>query len=41
LEQALDQASQGIGGVPIPGNLQKPGRSGTWEHGLVGMVVMG
>ena len=39
--QALDQAAQGSGGVPIPGGVQKPCGCGTWGHGLASMVVLG
>jgi len=39
--QALDQAAQGSGGVPIPGGVQKPCRCGTSGHGLAGMVGLG
>jgi len=39
--QALDQAAQGSGGVPIPGGVQKMCRCGTSGHDLAGMVVLG
>ena len=39
--QALDQAAQGSGGVPIPGGVQKPHGCGPWGHGLVGRVGLG
>jgi len=39
--QALEQAVQGSGGVPIPGDVQKTCRCGTLGHGLAGMVVLG
>jgi len=39
--QALEQAAQGSGGVPIPGGVQKTRRCGISGHGLVGMVVLG
>jgi len=39
--QALDQAVQGSGGVPIPGRVQKMCGCGTSGHGLAGMVVLG
>jgi len=39
--QALDQAAQGSGGVPIPGGDQKPSKCGTWGHVLAGMGVLG
>jgi len=39
--QALDQAAQGGGGVPIPGGIQKPCRCGTSGHGLAGVGVLG
>jgi len=39
--QALDQAAQGGGGVPIPGGVQKPCGCGTLGHGLAGMGVLG
>ena len=31
--QALAQAKQGGGGVPVPGGVPEPRRCGTWEHG--------
>jgi len=39
--QALDQAAQGSGGVPIPGGVQKTCGWGTSRHGLAGIVVLG
>ena len=39
--QALGQAAQGSGGVPIPGGVQKMPRCGTSGCALVGMVVLG
>jgi len=39
--QALEQAAQGGGGVPVPGGVQKTCRCGTSRCGLVGMVVLG
>jgi len=39
--QALEQATQGSGGVTISGGVQKMCRCGTLGHGLVGMVVLG
>ena len=39
--QALEQAAQGHGGVPIPGDVQKACRCGTSRYGLEGMVVLG
>jgi len=39
--QALGQAAQGSGGVPIPGGVQEMCRCGTSGHGLAGMGVMG
>ena len=39
--QALGQAAQGSGGVPIPGGVQTPSGCGTWGHGLAAMVVLG
>ena len=39
--QALDQAAQGGGGVPIPGGVKKTCRCGTSGYGLIGMVVLG
>ena len=39
--QALEQAAQGSGGVPIPGGVQKTCRCGTSGHGLAGLVVLG
>jgi len=39
--QALDQAAQGSGGVPIPGGVKKPCGCGTSGHGLTGMGVLG
>jgi len=39
--QALDQAAQGSGGVPISGGAQKPCGCGTSGHGLAGMGVLG
>jgi len=36
----LDQAAQGGGGVPIPGEVQKTCGCGTSGHGLVGKVVL-
>jgi len=33
--------TQGSGGVPIPGGVQKMCRCGTLGYGLVGMVVLG
>jgi len=39
--QALAQAAQGSGGVPIPGGIKKPCGCGAWGQGLVGMVVLG
>jgi len=41
IDQALDQAAQGGGGVPIPGGIQKPCGCGTLGHGLAGMGVLG
>ena len=39
--QALEQAAQGSGGVPIPGGVQKACSYGTLGHGLAGMMVLG
>ena len=39
--QALEQAVQCSGGVPISGGVQKMRRCGTSAHGLVGLVVLG
>ena len=39
--QALQQAAQRSGGVPIPGGVQKMCRGGISGHGLAGMVVLG
>jgi len=39
--QALAQAAQGRGGVPIPGGVQTPCGCGTWGHGLAAMGVLG
>jgi len=39
--QALDQAAQGGGGIPIPGGVQKTCRCGTLGYGLAGTVVLG
>ena len=39
--QALDQAAQGSGGVPIPEGVEKTWRCGTSGHGLAGMGVSG
>jgi len=39
--QALAQAAQGGGGVPIPGGVQKACGCGTWGHGLAGVVGLG
>jgi len=39
--QALEQAAQGGGWVPILGRVQKTCRCGTSGYGLVGMVVLG
>jgi len=39
--QALAQAAQGSGRVPIPGGVQTPCGCGTWGHGLAGMVGLG
>ena len=39
--QALEQAAQGGGGVPILGGVQKTCRYGTSGYSLVGMVVLG
>jgi len=39
--QALEQAAQGNGGVPIPGGVQKTCGYGTLGHGLAGVVVLG
>ena len=39
--QALAQAAQGSGGVPIPGEVQTPCGCGTWGHGLAGVGVLG
>jgi len=39
--QALDQAAQGSGGVPIPGGVQKLCGCGTLGRGLGGMVGLG
>jgi len=39
--QALAQAAQGSGGVPIPGGVQKLCGCGPWGHGLAGMVGLG
>ena len=36
----LEQATQGVGGVTVPGGIQMC-RYDTWGHHLVGMVVMG
>jgi len=36
--QALEQAAQGSGGVPIPGGVQKTCRCGTSGQGLAGGV---
>ena len=37
----MEQAAQGGGWVPIPGDVQKTYRCGTSGHGLEGMVVLG
>jgi len=39
--QALAQAAQGGGGVPIPGGVQKMCRCGTLGYGLAGMGGLG
>ena len=39
--QALGQAAQGSGGVPIPGGVQTPSGCGPWGQGLAGMGVLG
>jgi len=39
--QALAQAAQGSGGVPIPGRVQTPCGCGPWGHGLAGVVGLG
>jgi len=39
--QALAQAAQGGGGVPISGGVQTPCGCGTWGHGLAGTEVLG
>ena len=39
--QALEQAAQGGGGVPVPGGVQKMCRWGTLEYGLVRTMVLG
>ena len=39
--QALAQAAQGSGGVPIPEGVHKPCGCGSWGHGLAGMGVLG
>jgi len=39
--QALAQAAQGNGGVPIPGGVQNTCRCGTLGHGLAGLAVLG
>jgi len=39
--QALDQAAQGSGGVPIPGGVQKRCGCGPSGHGLAGVVGLG
>ena len=39
--QALAQAAQGSGGVPIPGGVQKLCGCGTWRHGFAGVGVLG
>jgi len=39
--QALAQAAQGSGGVPIPGGVQNPCGCGTWGPGLAATVGLG
>ena len=39
--QALDQAAQGSGGVPVPGGVQNPCGCGSSGHGLAGRGVLG
>jgi len=39
--QALGQAAQGSGGVPVPGGVQKTCGCGTSGHGLAGVGVLG
>ena len=38
--RASEQAAQGSGGVPIPGEVQTLRGRGTWGHGLAGVVVL-
>jgi len=39
--QALGQAAQGGGGVPVPGGVQTPCGCGIWGQGLAGVGVLG
>lgn len=39
--QALQQAAQGVGGVAVPGSVQKMTGHGTQCYSLVGVVVFG